>query len=79
MLTIFNRAELLTTLDRDRFDRARDALEAAGIDCRCRIKDLASRSHSQGRDGAFGIDQDVRMEYTLYVRKDQLDWARTFL
>ena len=32
MITLFNRAELLITYDLNRFNRVRDALEAAGID-----------------------------------------------
>ena len=54
MITPFNRAELLITCDLNRFNQARDALEGAGIDFRCRIKDLASRNWA--RDGAFAID-----------------------
>ena len=77
MITPFNRAELLITCDLNRFNQARDALEGAGIDFRCRIKDLASRN--RGRDGAFAINQDARVEYKLYVRRDQLDWASQVL
>ena len=54
MLTPFNREELLLTYDLNRFNQVRYALEEAGIDHTCRIKDLAS--HNRGRDGAFAID-----------------------
>ena len=77
MITLFNRAELLITYDLNRFNRVRDALAGAGIDYTYRTKDLAS--HNRGRDGAFAIDQDARVEYKLYVRKDELDRARQFL
>ena len=77
MITPFNRAELLITCDLNRFNQARDALEGAGIDFRCRIKDLASRNWA--RDGAFAINHDARVEYKLYVRRDQLDWASQVL
>lgn len=77
MITPFNRAELLITCDLNRFNQARDALEGAGIDFHCRIKDLASRNWA--RDGAFAINQDARVEYKLYVRRDQLDWASQVL
>ena len=58
-------------------NQARDALEGAGIDFRCRIKDLASRNWA--RDGALATNQDARVEYKLYVRRDQLDWASQVL
>lgn len=77
MITVFNRAELLITCDLDRFNQARDALAGAGIDFRCRIKDLASRNRS--RDGGLGLNGGARVEYKLYVRRDQLDWARQVL
>ena len=52
MITVFNRAELLLTHDLDRLNRARGALEGAGIDYQCRVRDLARRN--RGRDGALG-------------------------
>ena len=73
MITLFNRAELLLTHDLDRLNRVRGALEGAGIDYQCRVRDLARRN--RGRDGALGLNQDARVEYKLYVRRDQLDWA----
>lgn len=77
MITPFNRAELLITCDLNRFNQARDALEGAGIEHRCRVRDLASRD--RGRDGGLGLNGGARVEYKLYVRRDQLDWARQVL
>ena len=77
MITVFNRAELLLTHDLDRLNRARGALEGAGIDYQCRVRDLARRN--RGRDGALGLNREVRMEYKLVVRRDQLDWASQVL
>ena len=87
MLTIFNRAELLITYDLNRFNRVRDALDGAGIDYVYRTKDLTSPTlleglaggSSRGRTGTLGISHDARVEYKLYVHKDQMDWAKTFL
>ena len=87
MLTIFNRAELLITYDLNRFNRVRDALDGAGIDYVYRTKDLTSPTlleglaggSSRGRTGTLGISHDARVEYKLYVHKEQLDWAKTFL
>ena len=87
MLTIFNRAELLITYDLNRFNRVRDALDGAGIDYVYRTKDLTSPTlleglaggSSRGRTGTLGISHDARVEYKMYVHKEQLDWAKTFL
>ena len=87
MITLFNRAELLITYDLNRFNRVRDALDGAGIDYVYRTKDLTSPTlleglaggSSRGRTGTLGISHDARVEYKLYVHKDQLDWAKTFL
>ena len=87
MLTILNRAELLITYDLNHFNRVRDALDGAGIDYVYRTKDLTSPTlleglaggSSRGRTGTLGISHDARVEYKLYVHKDQLDWAKTFL
>ena len=87
MITLFNRAELLITYDLDRFNQVRYALEGAGIDYVCHTKDLTSPTlldglaggSSRGRTGTFGINHDARVEDKLYVHRDQLDWAKTFL
>ena len=83
MLTVFNRAELLLTYDFARLCQVRDALAAAGIDYTCKVLDLTSptlfAAGSRERMGNFAIDHDARVEYKLYVHRDQLDWARQFL
>ena len=87
MITPFNRAELLITSDVSRFNRVRDAMAAAGVDYTYRVKDLTGPTaldglfggSSWGRTGTFGIDHGARVEYKLYARRDQLDWARQFL
>ena len=87
MITPFNRAELFLTYDLNRLNQVRYALEGAGIDYTYRAKDLTSPTaldglfggSSQGRTGTFGINHEARVEYKLYVHKDQLDWAKTFL
>ena len=87
MITPFNRAELLITYDLNRLNQVRYALEGAGIDYTYRAKDLTSPTaldglfggSSRGRTGTFGINHEARVEYKLYVRKDELDRARQFL
>ena len=87
MITPFNRAELFLTYDLNRLNQVRYALEGAGIDYTYRAKDLTSPTaldglfggSSRGRTGTFGINHKARVEYKLYVRKDELDRARQFL
>ena len=87
MIAPFNRAELLITYDLNRLNQVRYALEGAGIDYTYRAKDLTSPTaldglfggSSRGRTGTFGINHEARVEYRLYVRKDELDWARQIL
>ena len=87
MITPFNRAELFLTYDLNRLNQVRYALEGAGIDYTYRAKDLTSPTaldglfggSSRGRTGTFGINHEARVEYKLYVRKDELDWARQIL
>ena len=59
----------------------RDALAAAGIDCVYRFKDLASPTFggSRSRYGTFGMNQAARIEYKLYVRRRDLEWARAVI
>ena len=83
MLTIFNRSELLITYDLARFCQVRDALEAAGIDFTYKVRNRTSptmkASGSRERFGDANIRHDAHMEYRLFVHRDQLDWAQTFL
>ena len=83
MLTIFNRAELLITYDLARFCQVRDALEAAGIDYTYKTRDQTSptltAAGSRERFGNANIRHSAQIEYRLFVHRDQLDWAQTFL
>ena len=87
MLTPFNRSELLVTYDLGLLNRTRDALSAAHIPYQYKCKDLASPTlldglaggSSRGRTGTFGMSQDARVEYRLYVRREQLELARALL
>ena len=88
MMTPFNRAELLITYDLNRFNQVRYALEAAGLDYQYKTKDLASPTILDGlfggvdtraRTGTFGITHAARVEYRLYVLRDQLEQAQALL
>ena len=69
MITIFNRAELFLTYDLSRFNQVRDTLEWEGL----------CGGSSRGRTGTFGMNDGAWVEYKLYVRRKDLDWARAIL
>ena len=81
MITPFNRAELLITYDSHRLSQVRSALAAAGVDYTYRFKDLASPAigDAWGRHRPLGMNQEVRVEYKLYVRKKDLERARAVI
>ena len=87
MITPFNRAELLITYDLNRLNQARYALGAEGLDYQYRTKDLVSPSmleglfggSSRGRTGTFAMNNDARVEYKLYVRREELELAQALL
>ena len=81
MITPFNRAELLITYDLNRLNQVRYALEAAGLDYQYRTKALASPTifSSRGRTGTFTMNNDARVEYKLYVRREELELAQALL
>lgn len=87
MITIFNRAELFLTYDLSRFNQVRDTLEGAGLDYIYRSKDLTSPTmweglcggSSRGRTGTFAMNNDARVEYKLYVRREELELAQALL
>lgn len=77
MITPFTRAELLITHDLTRFSQVRDALAGAGVDYTYRCKDRTW--DTRGRTGTLGMNQEVRVEYKLYVRKKDLERARVVI
>jgi len=80
-MNMFNRRELLITYDLNQLNRLRDALSQASIDYQLRTKDLTSPTLAggRGRTGTFGIDTSASVEYKLYVRKEDFEFARTLL
>ena len=74
MITIFNRKELLITLDMKRQASVRDALSANGIKYTVKTTNLQSATvigSSRGRVGSYGTNQNFCYEYKIYVhRKD---------
>ena len=74
MITIFNRKELLLTLDMKRQADVRDILAANGIRYSVKVKNPILGS-SRARVGSFGISPDVSYEYKIYVHKTDYDYA----
>ena len=70
MITIFNRKELLVTLDPAVRNRAENVLKSHGIEYRCFQEDSAGGS-SLGSGRARGIPSVIRhWIYRIYVKKD---------
>lgn len=77
MIHLFNRSELLITFDLNQLNKMRGALSAAGINYQYRTKDMSARGRA--RTGTFGMRDDARIEYKLYVKRVDLDRAKALL
>ena len=79
MLTIFNRKELITTMDMQRQSNIRSILSANGIAYTVRTEKLQGSSalggRSRGSNGSFGIDPNYSYEYHIYVHKNDYENA----
>ena len=79
MLTIFNRKELITTMDMQRQANIRSILSANGIAYTVRTENLQGSSalggRSRGSTGSFGIDPIYSYEYHIYVHKNDYENA----
>ncbi len=78
MITIFNRKELLITMDMSRQSNVRDILSTNGIDYIIKVINLQSASavgSMRARVGNFGINQDYSYEYRIYVHRKDYDYA----
>jgi 3-phosphoglycerate kinase len=77
-ITIFNRKELLITMDFNKQADVREILSANKIPYVFKTTNLQSSqvigSH-RGRIGNFGINQDYSYEYKIYVHKNDYDKA----
>ena len=78
MITIFNRKELLITLDMKRQADVCDMLSANGIDYTVKVTNRQNQAvlgSSRARVGSFGMNQDIAYEYKIYVHKKDYDHA----
>lgn len=78
MITIFNRRELIITMDMSRQSEVRTILSDNSIDYTVKTTNLQNSSAVGGRTrrtGSFGINQDYSYEYKIYVHKKDYDKA----
>ena len=78
MITIFNRRELLITMNLARLSSVRDILDTNDIPYITKTTNLQSASFmgsSRSRNGLFGIDQRFSYEYKIFVNKDDYNKA----
>ena len=78
MITIFNRRELLITMNLARLSSIRDILDTNDIPYITKTTNLQSASFmgsSRSRNGSFGIDQRFSYEYKIYVNKEDYNKA----
>lgn len=82
MITIFNRKELIITMEMKRQSEVRDILSQNGIDYTVKTTNLQAApvagSH-RGRTGNFGINQDYSYEYKIYVHKKDFERAESLI
>lgn len=78
MITIFNRRELLLTMDAKYCARIRDILKANSIPYSMKVTNLQS-ANGFGSDrrglGTIGVNMDYTYEYQIFVRKEDYDQA----
>ena len=78
MITIFNRKELLITLDMKKQSEIREILSANNIEYVVKTTNLQSATvvgSQRAYTGNYGINQDYSYEYKIYVRKKDFDKA----
>jgi hypothetical protein len=77
-VTIFNRKELLITMDMKHQANVRDILTANSIDYSVKVTNLQSRDvigSSRAKIGSAGVDQKISYEYKIFVHKNEYDNA----
>ena len=78
MITIFNRKELLVTMDMKRQSDIRDILSVNGIDYQVKTTNLetpTSFDRQRANAGSLGINQNYSYDYKIYVNKKDYDAA----
>ncbi len=74
MITIFNRKEILTTMDAQRFYEITGKLKDANIKYDYKIRNMMGSG--QSRVGAIGLNHKFLYQYYLYVHKKDVEIAQ---
>ena len=78
MITIFNRKELIITMEMKRQSDVRDILSQNGIDYTVKTTNLQVSSVAgceRAHNGNFMINRDYSYEYRIYVHKKDFERA----
>lgn len=78
MITVFNRKELIITMEMNRQAEVCNILSKNGINYTVKTTNLQTRSFlgsTRGRTGSFGINPDYSYEYKIYVQKKDFEKA----
>lgn len=78
MITIFNRRELIVTMDMKRQSDIRNILADNHIDYVVKTTNLQSAS-ARSHTGRFGINQDCSYEYKIFVHKNDYGKAEALI
>ena len=79
MLHLLNRAKLLATWDLEHLNQVREALMDAEIDCIYRTRTLRNPAYFSEVRRVQPEDGKRQIEYVLYVCREDLERAKTFL
>lgn len=82
MITVFNRKELLVTLDMKRQADICEVLSSKWVLLCSKDTNLQSSAPAgvqRARTGNYGIDQKYSYEYKIYVRKGDYDRASSLI
>ncbi len=77
MITVFNRKELIITMEMNRQAKVRDILSQNGVDYTVKTTNLETApilGNRRAHTGSFGINPNYSYEYKIYVHKK--DYAK---
>lgn len=78
MITVFNRKELIVTMEMNRQAEVRDILSKNNIEYIINTVNLQAApilGNRRAQTGSFGINQDYSYEYKIYVHKKDYEKA----
>ena len=78
MITVFNRKELIITMEMNRQAEVRDILSQNGIDYTVKTTNLETApilGNRREHTGRFGINPDYTYEHKIYVHKKDYEKA----